>query len=110
MNSSIAAVTLIMGVGSDLSSAMKVACHGSGHTASCPRLTRAGTTKTCIADNLQKSLVGGIAQDEAMATKVRFFAPEDAARMPSPPGGVCGGQELRVGRTQDRRTSRRNPR
>lgn len=76
MNSSIAAVTLIMGVGPDLSSAMKVARHGSGHTASCPRLTRAGTTKTCIADNLQKSLVGGIAQDEAMATKVRFFAPE----------------------------------
>lgn len=74
MNSSIVAVTLIMGVGSDLSSAMKVACHGSGHTASCPRLTRAGTTKTCIADNLQKSLVGGIAQDEAVATKVRFFA------------------------------------
>lgn len=74
MNSSIAAVTLIMGVGSDLSSAMKVACRGSGHTASCPPLTRAGTTKTCIADNLQKSPVGGIAQDEAVATKVRFFA------------------------------------
>ena len=32
MNSSIAAVTLIMGVGSGLSSAMKVACHGSGFT------------------------------------------------------------------------------
>jgi hypothetical protein len=32
MNSSIAAVTLIMGVGSGLSSAMKVACHGSGLT------------------------------------------------------------------------------
>jgi hypothetical protein len=53
---------------------MKVARHGSGHTASCPRLTRAGTTKTCIADDLQKCLVGGIAQDEAVATKVRFFA------------------------------------
>ena len=74
MNSSIAAVTLITGMGSGLSSAMKVACHGSGHTASYPRLTRAGTTKTCIADDLQKSLVGGIAQDEAVATKVRFFA------------------------------------
>ena len=32
MNSSIAAVTLIIGVGSGLSSAMKVACHGSGLT------------------------------------------------------------------------------
>lgn len=32
MNSSIAAVTLIMGVGSGLSSAMKVACYGSGLT------------------------------------------------------------------------------
>ena len=32
MKSSIAAVTLIMGVGSGLSSAMKVACHGSGLT------------------------------------------------------------------------------
>jgi hypothetical protein len=32
MNSSIAAVTFIMGVGSGLSSAMKVACHGGGLT------------------------------------------------------------------------------
>ena len=99
MNSSIAAVTLIMGVGSGLSSAMKVACHGSGHTASCPRLTRAGTTKTCIVDDLQKSHVGDIAQDAVVATKVRFFAaPEDAARMPSPPSGVW---RLRIARRPD---------
>jgi len=32
MNSSIAAVTLMMGVGSGLSSVMKLACHGSGLT------------------------------------------------------------------------------
>jgi hypothetical protein len=31
------------------------------------------TTKACIVDDLQKSLVGGIAQDEAVATKVKCY-------------------------------------
>jgi hypothetical protein len=31
------------------------------------------TTRACIVDDLRKSLVGGIAQDEAVATKVTCY-------------------------------------